>query len=245
MYTKIQVVLDAAEPAALAEFWKLALGYVEQPPPQGFATWEEFGRSIGMRPEQFGDQTALIDPEGAGPRLFFQRVPEPKTAKNRVHLDVRVAPGVSGEEWKERVEAHVARLVEAGGTIAWRNDTVTGHSVVMRTWVVSHWANSCCWHIQQCPHEMLNGITTRSPGCIWLTSEPTSSTMPIGSWPRMSPFSRNGPNSSYRCRSEPQIAVEVMRTIASVGCSSFGSGTASTRTSRFPCQVTAFITASR
>ena len=47
-------------------------------------------------------------------------------------------------------------------------------------------------HMQQCPHEMLNGTTTRSPGAMPVTSAPTSSTMPIGSCPRMSPASRNG-----------------------------------------------------
>ena len=57
----------------------------------------------------------------------------------------------------------------------------------------------------------------------------------------MSPASRNGPNSSYRCRSEPQIAVDVIFTIASVGCSMIGSGTSSTVTFRLPCQVSAFI----
>src|SRR5215212_8665649 len=88
---------------------------------------------------------------------------------------------------------------------------------------------------------MLNGITTRSPLAIWLTSEPISSTIPIGSWPRMSPSSMNGPRTSYRCRSDPQIAVEVMRTMASVGSRMLGSGTVSTRTSWFPCQATAFM----
>ena len=47
--------------------------------------------------------------------------------------------------------------------------------------------------MKQCPQEMLNGITTRSPGLMCVTSAPTSSTMPIGSWPRMSPASRNAP----------------------------------------------------
>ena len=88
---------------------------------------------------------------------------------------------------------------------------------------------------------MLNGITTRSPGRMWVTSAPTSSTMPIGSWPRTSPLSRYMPSTSYRCRSEPQIAVEVIRTIASVGSWIFGSGTVSTDTFAVPCQVRALI----
>ena len=53
MYVKIQVVIDAAEPAKLADFWAFALDYVLEPPPYGFETWEDFGRSIGM-PEEDG-----------------------------------------------------------------------------------------------------------------------------------------------------------------------------------------------
>jgi hypothetical protein len=133
MYTKIQVVFDAAEPAKLAQFWAFALGYVPEPPPEGFASWDDFGRSIGMPEERFGDQAAVIDPEGAGPRVYFQRVPEGKTAKNRVHLDVRVAgPDVQGEERTRRTEEQVARLIEAGASIAWRENDVRGSSVVMR-----------------------------------------------------------------------------------------------------------------
>lgn len=133
MYTKIQVVFDAAEPRKVAAFWALALGYVPEPPPQGFASWEDFGRSIGMPEEQFGDQAAIIDPEGAGFRLYIQRVPEGKTAKNRVHLDVRVAsPDVRGEERTRRIEERVTRLIEAGASLAWRHSDARGSSVVLR-----------------------------------------------------------------------------------------------------------------
>jgi len=133
VYTKIQVVLDATEPAKLAAFWELALGYIPEPPPKGFTTWEDFGRSIGMPEEQFGDQAAIIDPAGAGPRIYIQRVPEGKTAKNRVHLDVRAAePGAPADQRAQLVEEHVARLLRAGGVIAWRANDIRGNSVVMR-----------------------------------------------------------------------------------------------------------------
>ena len=133
MYFKIQVVLDAADPARLAEFWALALDYVLEPPPYGFETWEDFGRSIGMPEEEFGDQAAIIDPADEGPRVYFQRVPERKTAKNRVHLDVRVADReVEGEERKRLVSEKVEQLVEAGASIAWVNDTVRDNSIVLR-----------------------------------------------------------------------------------------------------------------
>jgi hypothetical protein len=133
MYTKIQVVFDAANPGKLAAFWALVLGYVEEPPPPGFDSWEAFGRSIGLPEEQFGDQASIVDPEGAGPRIYIQRVPEGKTAKNRVHLDVRVAgQEVRGEERARLIEERVNQLLAAGASIAWRHSDVRGSSVVMR-----------------------------------------------------------------------------------------------------------------
>jgi len=132
MYTKIQVVFDAAEPEKLAEFWGLALGYVPEPPPEGFESWEEFARSAGIAEADFGEVSSRIDPAGEGPRLFFQRVPEGKTAKNRVHLDVRVAGReVRGEERKRLVSEKVERLVQAGASLAWENENQWGDSVVL------------------------------------------------------------------------------------------------------------------
>ena len=126
MYTKIQVVFDAAEPEKLAEFWGLALGYRPEPPPEGFASWAEFAQDAGIPESDLDAQAARIDPAG-------QRVPEGKTAKNRVHLDVRVAGReVLGEERKRLVSEHVERLVRAGGSIAWRTDDVRGDAIVMR-----------------------------------------------------------------------------------------------------------------
>ena len=75
MYFKIQVVIDAAEPARLADFWAFALDYVLEPPPHGFETWEDFGRSIGMPEEEFGDQAAVIDPADEGPGCISSACP--------------------------------------------------------------------------------------------------------------------------------------------------------------------------
>ncbi|MGH3165174.1 MAG: VOC family protein [Trebonia sp.] len=133
VYTKIQVVFDAAEPEKLAEFWGLALGYVPEPPPPGFATWEEFARSREIDPSEFGDVASRVDPAGEGPRLYFQKVPEGKTAKNRVHLDVRVAGReLRGPERDKLVAEMVARLEAAGGTVAWVTDDKRGKATVMR-----------------------------------------------------------------------------------------------------------------
>src|SRR6476661_4668471 len=93
--------------------------------------------------------------------------------------------------------------------------------------------------MKQCPQEMLNGITTRSPTLRLSTSPPTSSTTPMASWPRMSPGLMNAPSTSYRCRSNPQMFVLVTRMIASLGSLIAGSGTVSTDTFRRACHLTA------
>jgi hypothetical protein len=109
---QIQVTFDCAEPERVARFWCEVLGYVVPPPPEGFATWDDFDRSLP--PEDQGSWFACIDPSGVGPRLFFQRVPEGKVVKNRVHLDVRVGTGLVGEERLAALEAECARLVPLG-----------------------------------------------------------------------------------------------------------------------------------
>jgi hypothetical protein len=97
---QIQVTFDCAEPQRVARFWCEVLGYVIPPPPEGFATWEEFDRT--QPAEEQGSWAACTDPTGAGPRLYFQRVPEGKVVKNRVHLDVRVGTGLAGQERARR-----------------------------------------------------------------------------------------------------------------------------------------------
>jgi hypothetical protein len=109
---QFQVTFDCADAERVARFWCDVLGYVVPSPPAGFATWDDFGRSLP--PERQGSRFACIDPSGVGPRLFFQRVPEGKVVKNRVHLDVRVGTGLVGEERLDTLEAECSRLVALG-----------------------------------------------------------------------------------------------------------------------------------
>ena len=109
---QVQVTFDCAEPERVARFWCEVLGYAVPPPPQGFAGWDDFDRSLP--PERRGARFACTDPSGAGPWLFFQRVPEGKVVKNRVHLDVRVANGLTGEERLAVLEAECTRLLALG-----------------------------------------------------------------------------------------------------------------------------------
>jgi hypothetical protein len=106
MATEFQVTFDSADPAAHAAFWAEALHYVLAPPPPGFPSWDAALDAWSVPAERRNDRSAIVDPAGVGPRVFFQRVPEPKTAKNRVHLDLRAAAGLTGE----------ARLVALGAT---------------------------------------------------------------------------------------------------------------------------------
>ncbi|NKY47141.1 VOC family protein [Nocardia cerradoensis] len=116
MARDVQITFDCGDPAGLAAFWAEALGYRLQDPPPGFQTWDEALAAMNVPPERRNDASALIDPEGAGPRLFFQRVPEGKQAKNRVHLDVRAAPGLTGDDRMAALQAEAERLVSRGAT---------------------------------------------------------------------------------------------------------------------------------
>jgi Glyoxalase-like domain len=118
MPTDFQVVIDCADPARLSAFWAAALGYELQPPPSGFASWEAFLRQSGVPEDEWNSASALVDPEGKRPRVYFQRVPEGKVAKNRLHLDLSVGGGQATPlaERRVRVDAEVARLTALGAT---------------------------------------------------------------------------------------------------------------------------------
>jgi len=116
MAARIDLTLDCTNPARLAAFWKLALGYEDEPPPAPFTTREEWLREYGDPGDTADDGAWLHDPAGIGPRLSLLRVPEPKTAKNRLHIDIRVAgTGSAGERWA-RITQAADRLTAAGAT---------------------------------------------------------------------------------------------------------------------------------
>jgi catechol 2,3-dioxygenase-like lactoylglutathione lyase family enzyme len=116
MTVGVQVSFDASDPARLGAFWAELLGYVEQPPPEGFGSWQEALAAFGVPEDQWDSAYAIVDPGGGGPRLFFQRVPESKVAKNRVHLDVNVGAGRPADERTAHVRAEAARAVALGAT---------------------------------------------------------------------------------------------------------------------------------
>jgi len=109
---QVQVTFDCANPRSVAEFWKAVLGYVDPPIPPGSGSWDAFDASLPVQSR--GSTWVCQDPDGVGPRLFFQRVPESKTVKNRLHLDVRVGVRLTGDERVSALEAEAARLEALG-----------------------------------------------------------------------------------------------------------------------------------
>jgi hypothetical protein len=132
-----QLTIDCADPARMVRFWGPALGYDVTPPPDGHATWNDWYLSVGVPADVLdldGDGSdRLHDPAGEGPRIWFQAVPEPKTGKNRLHLDLFPTGrdrSLPVERRREIVEARVAELVAAGAGVLRRSDE-HGHAVLM------------------------------------------------------------------------------------------------------------------
>ncbi len=95
---QFQVTFDCAEPVRVARFWAETLGYRAE------------------YDDELGGSASSLDPTGAGPRLYFQRVPEGKAVKNRLHLDIRVGTGIVGDERVAVLEEECSRLVALGAT---------------------------------------------------------------------------------------------------------------------------------
>ncbi|WP_328860844.1 VOC family protein [Streptomyces sp. NBC_00306] len=128
MTARIDLTLDCTDAQRLAEFWKLALGYIDEPPPPPFATREEWLAQFDLPEDDEDDAAWLCDPQGAGPRLSILKVPEPKTAKNRLHIDIQVPGHGSDEERWSRIRAEADRLVAAGATV---QHVFDGHHITM------------------------------------------------------------------------------------------------------------------
>ena len=119
MALDVQIAIDCTSPHELADWWAEALGWEVEAPDEefvqrmideGHAREEQTVRHRGAL--VWRSATALSAPDPGRPRMLFQRVPEKKTVKNRLHLDVRVETG--------RREAEVARLMSLGATELWR-----------------------------------------------------------------------------------------------------------------------------
>ena len=119
------LTVDCADSGRLVEFWCAAVGYVPEPAPAGWSSWLDYWLSAGIPEEDLegaeNGSGAIVDPDGVLPRIWFQEVPEAKTVKNRLHIDVRHTPGRDQMPYAARrasLEAEVERLVALGATVA-------------------------------------------------------------------------------------------------------------------------------
>lgn len=117
--TRWNLTFDCENASVVARFWIVALGYVERPPPEGWDTWEDWLRHFEVPEDEWDDGANLQDPDGVLPGVGFLKVPEPKTVKNRLHIDLQVSGGrhIEPAIRAERIEATVDRLVHAGGVV--------------------------------------------------------------------------------------------------------------------------------
>ncbi|MBD0710179.1 MULTISPECIES: VOC family protein [unclassified Streptomyces] len=129
----LQLTIDCADPRRLVPFWQEALRYVPEPPPAGHASWRAYWEAIGVPAEELSEGVgelpeSLVDPAGVGPRVWFQAVPEPKSVKNRIHLDLKVGGGreVPQALRRERVDGEVERLTALGARVLYVMDEPDG-----------------------------------------------------------------------------------------------------------------------
>ncbi|HET7013687.1 MAG TPA: VOC family protein [Streptosporangiaceae bacterium] len=120
MAVRYQLVINCIEPEPQALFWAAALGYIPAPPPEGFASWEDYQRDLGV-PEMYRSKVVdrISDPQGHGPNIWFQVVQDRKTITNRLHFDINAGGGDRSLPFKlrkQQVEDEAARLVALGAT---------------------------------------------------------------------------------------------------------------------------------
>ena len=115
----IHVVFDCADPPVVARFWADALDYQRQGPSEPTAAGQAWLVEHGVPDERWNDASAIIDPDGHGPRIYFQRVPEPEAVKNRLHLDMNAGgpPGMPPSDRRARVDEMVGRLAASGAAL--------------------------------------------------------------------------------------------------------------------------------
>jgi hypothetical protein len=138
MAVAYKIVVDSSDPHRLAAFWAEALGYVMEDHSKLIQSLVDAGRvsdgdltTVDGRPD-FRVAAAVRDPDapfneftgiGEGGRILFQSVPEPKTVKNRVHLDLHVGPDARAET--------VARLEELGAKVLYEKAEMGSSWVTM------------------------------------------------------------------------------------------------------------------
>ena len=129
----LQVVFDCRDPAGLSKFYAEALHYKLQDPPRGYKSWEAFLKEQGIPEEEWNSASAIVYPEGKGPRIYFQQMDTPKRGKNRLHIDINATGGSRAtlDERKGQVKTEVERLLVLGATKHHEGEEMGDYWIVM------------------------------------------------------------------------------------------------------------------
>lgn len=120
---RVQIVLDCQRAHELADWWAETLGWSVEPQDEDFIRRmiaeghaDEDDTDVHRGRLVWRGAAAVVPPEDRPdlPRLYLQEVPEPKQAKNRVHLDLRPADGTDLDELRAALEARGATRVGEG-----------------------------------------------------------------------------------------------------------------------------------
>lgn len=113
----IQVTFDCVDPHTLVRFWAGAFGFVVEDHHDLVVQMLELGHAHESDTVEIDGRmawaigTGARHPSGTLPRLLFQKVPEPKTVKDRIHLDLHIPAG--------ELAAVIDRVIALGGTHLW------------------------------------------------------------------------------------------------------------------------------
>ena len=145
MTTKWTLTIDCADPALVARFWCTALGYVDSDPPEGWDTWDAFLTAMTVPEEEWNDGAAISDPNGVLPAISFLKVPEPRIAKNRLHLDLQVSGGRSEPQpLREQRIRTTAETLTAAGAIVVREVPQDNTTTLDHLWMQDPEGNDFC-----------------------------------------------------------------------------------------------------
>jgi hypothetical protein len=126
---ELDTVFDCADPDRVARVLDGSSRRLRLPlrDAEGFATWDEYADANGIPVEQLNVGRTLVDRERDRPDIFSLKVPESKAGKNRLHLDIKVAPGLDGDARRTRIDAEADRLIALGATTTERFETRRRH----------------------------------------------------------------------------------------------------------------------
>ena len=145
MTTKWTMTIDCADPSLVARFWCTALGYLEADPPKGWESWEAFLTDQNVPAEEWNDGAGIADPNGVLPSISFLKVPEPRTVKNRLHLDLQVSGGRAEPQHlrEQHIRTTAATLIAAGATVV-REVPVDNTTTLDHLWMKDPEGNDFC-----------------------------------------------------------------------------------------------------